>query len=222
MIQTTPQSISGSGKLSSSTSSRHHSLALKYVLRRFRAVGGTRVLDLGPALGNNVEFLSPFLSKIYIADLYTTLRSSVDRAPLGRSKLTRILEQDLPPPSAAPIDLILAWDLMNYLDREQLRTLGRYLASLCRRDSLVLAMISTLKEIPELPTRFLILDPETLIYENDSSRQRPSPRYREPDIERLMPAFEVETTFLLRHGVQEYVLTTRSLPRADRDKGLRP
>lgn len=207
--------------MSSSASSTYHSLALKHALRRFRAVGGTKVLDLGPALGRNVKFLSPFISKLYIADLYETLKSTAGRNPLGRSKLERILKQDLPPASEAPIDLILAWDLINYLDREQLTTLGQYLAGLCRRDSLVVALISTLKEIPELPTRFLILDPETLLYENDSRRQRLAPGYKEPDIERLMPAFEVETTFLLRHGVQEYVLTTRSLPPADRPGGRR-
>lgn len=189
----------------------HHSLALKHALRRFRALGGSRVLDLGPALGRNVQFLSAFISKLFIADLHGTLRSQVGRSALDRAKLDRILKRDLPPTQQSPIDLILVWDLLNYLDREQVTTLGRHLAKLCRRDSLVLALLSTQQTIPELPGQYWMLDPETLRYENDSRRQRRSPGYKEPDLEKMMPAFEVETSYLLRSGVQEYVLTTRSV-----------
>ena len=189
----------------------HHSLALKHALRRFRTSGGSRVLDLGPAIGRNVQFLSSFISKLFIADLHGTIWSQAGRSGLDRVKLDRILSRDLPTTNQNPIDLILAWDLLNYLDREQVTTLGRHLAKLCRRDSLVLVWLSTLRTIPELPGRYLMLDPETLRYENASKRERRSPGYKEPDLEKLMPAFEVETSYLLRSGIQEYVLTTRSL-----------
>lgn len=189
----------------------HHSLALKHALRRFRALGGSRVLDLGPAIGRNVQFLSAFISKLFIADLYATLRSQTGRSALDRAKLDRILQRDLPPTQQSPIDLILVWDLLNYLDREQVAILGRHLARLCRRDSLVLALLSTQQTIPELPGQYLMLDPETLRCENDSQRERRSPGYKEPDLEKMMPAFEVETSYLLRNGIQEYVLTTRSV-----------
>ena len=90
-------------------------------------------------------------------------------------------------------------------------TLGRHLARLCNRNSLLFFLVSNRPEVPELPGRFLMLDPETLRYENRSKRSRPNPGYKEPDLERLMPAFEVETSFLLRSGIQEYVLTPRSV-----------
>jgi len=189
----------------------HHSLALKHALRRFRALGGSRVLDLGPAIGRNVQFLSTFIAKLFIADLYGTIWKEAGSSGMDRVKLDRILSHDLPPTSQKPIDLILVWDLLNYLDREQVTTLGRHLAGLCRRDSVVLVLLSTQQTIPELPGRYLMLDPETLRYENASKRERRSPGYKEPDLEKLMPAFEVETSYLLRSGIQEYVLTTRSL-----------
>ena len=189
----------------------HHSLALKHALRRFRALGGSRVLDLGPAIGRNVQFLSGFISKLYIADLYGTIWKQAGKSGMDGVKLDRILSRDLPPTTQSPIDLIMVWDLLNYLDREQVTTLGRHLAGLCRRDSLVLALLSTQPTIPELPGRYLMLDPETLRYENTSKRERRAPGYKEPDLEKLMPAFEVETSYLLRSGIQEYVLTTRSL-----------
>lgn len=189
----------------------HHSLALKHVVRRFRALGGSRVLDLGPATGRNVQFLSTFISKLFIADLSGTISSQAGRSGLDRAKLDRILKRDLPTASDSPIDLVFAWDLFNYLDREQVTMLGGHLARVCGRDSLVFMLISNKPEVPELPGRFLMLDPETLRYENQSKRNRPTPGYKEPDLERLLPAFEVETSFLLRSGLQEYVLTTRSV-----------
>ena len=211
MVATKAQTSKHSAGPSHQDGLTHHSLALKHALRRFRALGGSRVLDLGPALGRNVQFLSSFISKLFIADLYSTIRSQAGRSALDRAKLDRILARDLPPTDQRPIDLILIWDLLNYLDREQVTTLGRHLARLCQRDSLLLALLSTQQTIPELPGRYLMLDPETVRYENLSKRERRSPGYKEPDLEKMMPAFEVETSFLLRSGIQEYVLTTRSL-----------
>ena len=189
----------------------HHSLALKHVVRRFRTSGGSKVLDLGPATGRNVQFLSSFISKLFVADLAGTISSQAGRAGLDKAKLERILTRDLPPVSEGPIDLVLAWDLLNYLDRNQVIVLGRRLAELCDRNGLVFVLISNKPQVPELPGRYLMLDPETLRYENLSKRSRPAPGYKEPDLEKLMPAFEVETSYLLRSGVQEYVLAPRSV-----------
>lgn len=196
----------------SSTSATYGSLGLKYALRRLSSKDGSRILDLGPAVGRNVQFLSSFASKIHIADIRETLCESPGRTLNDRAKIERALDRDLPRPGRGTVDLVLAWDLLNYLDRDQVIGLGRRLGLLCRRDSLLLAFISNLKKIPEQPNRYLILDLETLRYENDSSRSRETPLYKEPDLERLMPAFEVESSFLLRNGFQEYVVTSRSAP----------
>ncbi len=206
-----PQNVAGNASASNVDGAVHHSLGLKHILRRFRSPGGVKVLDLGPATGHNVKFLSTFVSKLYIADLSRTISTQSGRSGLEKNKLSRILEKDLPPVSEGPIDLVLAWDLLNYLDDEQVTTLGRHLAMACGRDSLVFILVANRPEVPELPGRYIILDPETLRYENKSKRTKPAPGYKEPQLERLMPAFEVETSYLLRSGIQEYVLTTRTV-----------
>ena len=170
-----------------------------------------RALDLGPATGRNVQFLSAFVSKLFIADLSRTISGQSGRSGLDRSKLDKILKRDLPSPSDGPVELVFAWDLLNYLNRELVTTLGRHLAAICGRDSLLFVLVANRPEIPESPGRYLIIDPETLRYENPSKRNRSAPGYKEPELERLMPAFEVETSYLLRSGIQEYVLTTRSV-----------
>lgn len=161
-------------------------------------------------MGRNVQYLGRFAPKIHIADLYNTLKNLQSRRSPDRSRFERILEKDLPKPGGRPIDLILAWDLLNYLERAQLTQLGQYLGRLCRRESLLFALIANQKQISSTPTRFLIIDADTLRYETSSKGIRTAPQYKEPDLDRLMPAFEVETSFLLRNGMQEYVLTSRS------------
>src|SRR5262249_23564285 len=53
----------------------HRSLALAVLFEEFRRGHKLQVLDLGPAIGSNVEFLSQFGCKIYIEDLYAALAS---------------------------------------------------------------------------------------------------------------------------------------------------
>ncbi len=211
MARTTSPPRAGLDGSTGPTVSTHHSLALKHVLRRFRAVGGTRILDLGPAIGRNVQYLGRFAPKIHIADLYGTLRGLKSRRGPDRSRFEKILDSDLPEPGGRPFDLILAWDLLNYLERPHLTQLGEHLGKLCRRESLLFALIANQKQISDTPTRFLIIDADTLRYETGSRSTRIAPQYKEPDLDRLMPAFEVETSYLLRNGMQEYVMSSRTL-----------
>jgi hypothetical protein len=66
-------------------------------------------------------------------------------------------------------------------------------------------MSSRLKEIPARPTQFKILDEQTLMYMFESSQMRPSPRHTPLDFTHMMVGFRVHNSFLLTHGMQEYL-----------------
>jgi hypothetical protein len=183
-----------------------HSLALRPLLRCLGTERKACVLDLGPASGANVAFFSRRPCTLHIADLYRALRSDLG-LPRDATELDAALAPQLP---EGPFDLVLAWDLFDYFDRAQLEVLGRHLAERCRPSALVFAIVSYLHQIPDRPHRFEILDEERLVYGDASGLSRPAPGYREPDLMRLLPGFEVEASYLLRHGVQEYVLARRS------------
>ncbi|MEE8279039.1 MAG: class I SAM-dependent methyltransferase [Thermoanaerobaculia bacterium] len=192
-----------------SGTSQHHTLALELVLHNLQRQERPRVLDLGRAIGANVSFLTHYSCKLFIADLFQTLRGHRDGLDWDAMVLDRTLAEHLPYRDQSCFDLIFAWDLLNYLDRQELEVLGRHLSRLCKRSGLLFAMLSTRKQIPDRPTDFRILDLETLAYDNPSKMRRPCPLYKEPDLARLMSDFEVETSFLLRNGMQEYVLALR-------------
>ncbi len=207
---------------SPSEPTRHPSQALKLLVSRLESRPRSRVLDLGPAVGRNVAFLAGFSCKLFIADLHQTLfpRSPAAAAP---TPLATRLARDLPAIEGGPMDAILAWDLLNYLEPGEIEVLGRELRRYCRFGTILLTMISTLKEMPGRARSFEIADRESLVYGDAGRVSRLSPRYKEPDLGRLLADFKVETTYLLRNGMQEYVLEYRPVsndwPAAGQESG---
>jgi hypothetical protein len=61
------------------------------------------------------------------------------------------------------------------------------------------------KEIPAVPTRFKIIDDETLLYTTESADVRPCPRYAPRDLTLLMSGYRIQNSYILRNGMQEYV-----------------
>jgi len=187
--------------VSGPTLQEHKSLAFRQLLHELSGGDKKRVLDLGRAIGGNVSFFSQFSCKLFIADIHQSLPSLTEE----KAAFAAALEGVLPGPEAAPVDLILAWDLFNYMELPQIEVLTQALAPLSGKKTLLFSMISTLKEIPHKPLDYEVRDSQTLAYSADPRLKIPCPRYKEPILERTMPSFSVETSFLLRNGVQEYL-----------------
>jgi hypothetical protein len=179
----------------------HRSLALPSLLAEIARRPKAQVLDLGPALGSNVEFFHQFGCKLYIEDLFSAI---VESPRDGEERLD--FAAHFGNVSREPIDLVFAWDLFNYLSRRELTALGDELGRLCRPGAVVFALLSFLKQMPAQPQRFRIKDGETLGYERQTTAERPSPRYASSDMAELFPGFTVDRSFLLRHGYMEYLL----------------
>ena len=182
----------------------HRSLALAALFEDIRG-RKVQVLDLGPALGSNVEFLSQFGCKLYIEDLYAALST---RAPSGDGDLAgpEFFAEFLAIPEETRFDVIFAWDLFNYLHRKELAHFAAHLRRHCDRGARLFALMSILKTMPAQPFRFKIQDEQHLIYERRTSSERPSPRYAPLEITDTFKGFRVDRSFLLRHGIQEFLL----------------
>lgn len=191
----------------------HPSLAFPHLTELLRRGPRGSILDLGPAIGENVAFLSALPSRVFVADLPSTLFAEQQQPQLTASAaLAALLAAELGSLGLAAADAILAWDLLNYLTLEQIRILGRELADRCRPGARLYFLISTQHRIPARPCRFRIEADDRLVYEPTSRRDRSGPEYREPELLRQLPDFRVDTTFLLRHGIQEYLLARERRP----------
>jgi len=166
------------------------------------------ILDLGRPLGVNVEFWSQYRCRLHIEDFY---RDYSAKAALGSEVSREAIIADLFRFSTETcFDMILTWDLFDYLNREEIQMLVSRLSRWCRSGTLLFSLISTLPVIPAEPTTFRIIGSEQMIYETRTHETRPCPRYHSRDLAKLMPQFEVSSSFLLRHGIQEYVFAYRA------------
>ncbi|MFQ5740036.1 MAG: hypothetical protein ACE5JX_13600 [Acidobacteriota bacterium] len=184
---------------------QHTSLALNALLERLPGGRKHIILDLGPACGRNIEFFSHFSCKIYIEALHQTLNSFDFLSPEDGVALDRVFRYLLPFPENTRFDAILSWDLFNYLERDELHHLVRHLARFCCPGSLLMALISTNKLIPERPGTYRIQDRNSLLHDNSSGIKKPCPQYGPVDFKHLMPDFTVCCSFVLRNGFREYL-----------------
>ena len=181
----------------------HRSLAFAALCEEIRR-RKLQVLDLGSAVGSNVEFLSQFGCKLFIEDLYSALSTR----PPGEGELAGpgFFAEFLSIPPETRFDVILAWDLFDYLQRKELAAFSEQLRSFTNRGALIFALISYHKTIPAQPYRFRIHDEQHLIYERRTAAERPSPRLAPAEVTNLLKGFRVDRSFLLKHGISEYLL----------------
>lgn len=183
----------------------HPSLGFNTLFHQFRANRKYRILDLGPAVGDNIDFFSQFRCRIYIEDLYRTLNSFEYLTPNDGFSYAAVFEYLMPYLKNTRFDFILAWDILNYLDREEFRHLVVHLSQFSRKGTVLFGLISTLKHIPETPYQFKIIDSENLLYTQNAEILKPCPRYEPSDLNELMPNFRICNSFLLRNGFKEYM-----------------
>jgi hypothetical protein len=182
-----------------------NSLGLNALIDTVRSDRSYSILDLGPALEENVRFWSQFSCRLYIPDFYRSYRERKSTVVPKEKAEEAIFSALLPFSDETIFDIILVWDLFNYFELRELEVLIRRLSRWCRRGTRVFALISSLPNISASPTKFRILNREQMIHEIPTQETRPCPGHQPRDIAKLMARFTVSCSFLLRHGIQEYV-----------------
>jgi hypothetical protein len=171
------------------------------------------ILDLGPALGENIRRMEG--SKLFIANFFESLAEGggpgwrVDTKTFAAS-CARLLQF----PEDVRFDLVLVWDLFNYLGLPEVQVLAQRLVALSRPGTRIMALVSIQKKIPDRPFRFVIRDKDSLRYEVVSPGLRDCPRHNEPDLLKRMAGFKVERGMLLRNGMREYSFVREEAPTA--------
>jgi len=188
-----------------SSSGAHDSPALAEIYAGLDEDRPIRVLDLGPAQRANLEFYSEFACAVRIAHL---LRGDDLEAlrHLEPDPFVSILER-LSPADEEPFGLILVWDLLNYLVAEQPSILAHHLAAVAERGARIHAMIFTTGTMPAQPSRYEFDAPGRLLYRPTTHRQTDAPNPPAAQVERWLDPFRITRSFVLRHGVREFLGT---------------
>ena len=188
----------------------HRSLALAALLSGLRPEERPAVLDLGPPLSSNIKFLSALNCRVRVADFHRSLAAEPVEARRPES-MPALVERLLPLAPDERFDAVLAWDVFDYLRKDQVTSLMGRLVPRFSRSARMLVLVSTRRQLPAVPVRYRILDRENLDCEKPpahggSEPMRLGPRYVHSDLRHMMPGLSVARCYLLRSGIQEYLM----------------
>jgi len=186
-------------------SPERRSPALRALLASLRPGSRPSVLDLGPPLAHNLEFLADLSCRVRIVDLHRSLAAEPGEKT-REGAMAALLERLLPLEKDERYDAFLAWDVFDYLRPDQISSLMMRLSPLWQPEARALVLLSTGRKIPMRPVRHRIVDLQTIAEEGSRQPTRSGPQYSELHLARMMRGFSVSHRVLLKTGMQEYLL----------------
>ena len=174
------------------------------LIQRLQSGGRWVVLDLGAAHSATIRALGKYRCRLEIVDLADGLDSL--NGEIDARRIRQRAEALLPPRRGELTDVVLCWDLINYLNQPALNAVMECIALRCKRGALAHGLVYySAKAMPERPSTFLPVDEQRIVQHLQPGRERPAPRYSPEDLARCMPRYAVERGRLLRNGMQEFL-----------------
>lgn len=167
------------------------------------------VLDFGSARSGTVALLSGFrccLEIVGLAELLPQLHD-IDEASDRRIRL----RSSLAARQSEPCNLVLCWNLLNYLQPQDVSLVAELLARRLAPDGRMHALIEYSSPVmPASPGHWTPDGSARLFADQPDIEQIPSPRYSPRTLERLMPQMQPERTILLGNGLHEHLFRLRA------------
>ena len=174
------------------------------VAERLDTGGRWVLLDLGAAHRQSVAFFNQYHCHLDVADLGEGLPELNAETDPGRLELAA--EALLPMRHDEPTDIVLCWDVLNYLERPALTAMISRLADRARPGTLVHALIVySDKYMPAQPGNYIPLDDCTLFDLSAYHDERPAPRYTPVDLQACFKGYVMDRAVLLSNGMQEFL-----------------
>jgi hypothetical protein len=165
----------------------YSSLGLGALCEMLQEAATCDILELGPVRGDSIEFWAQYKPSVYIAE----------------PDWGQILDL----PGGRRFDVILAWDLLNYLELSAAASLIRYLSRFCRSGTMFFALMFDQKEMPDEITVYRIVDQGRLRYDCGSAAMRACPRHQPRALTGIMHQFRASNSFRLQNGMVEYLFS---------------
>lgn len=164
------------------------------------------VLDLGAARTQTIALFGQHRCRLDIANLADEL-TELNALP-QRTQVQQAVDEVLPKCNGEATDLVLCWDLMNYLERPALSAVMSGIAARCRRGTLVHALIFySHTHMPTQPGCYVPQKDNSLIDVAASLGERPAPRYSPDDLKQCLTDYSIERARLLSNGMQKFLFS---------------
>ena len=184
------------------------SRGLELFARRVANAERSEILDLGVPRGANLDYLSQYPCVIHFGDLPRALDEDPGMsAPEEERDVAGAVERVFDYRDGLRFDTVLAWDLFDYLDGATVLAIARRLGLYCRTGTLLYLTTSNGDMIPDQPGRFTIVDEQHLRFERTGFGTRDGMKHSPRGLERIMPGFRLQHSFLLERDMQDYLFS---------------
>ena len=181
---------------------------LELLAQQIASVRHLDILDLGSPCAANVDYLSQYPGVLHIGDLARALAddpgmSGPEEERDAQSAVERLLVYE----DGLRFDAIFVWDLFDYFDTPTVRAVMRRIGRYCRTGTLLYLTTSNGESIPDEPGRFMIVDERHLRFQPMGMGTRSGMKHSPRGLERIMPGFHLQHSFLLGNDMQDYLFS---------------
>ena len=169
------------------------------------------ILDITPANRLFMQYIEHLHCKVYLPGCDEQLMNINMEKLDTENKIYRALSNNLMlyKKHKAKLNLILLWDLPNYLEPKLLSALIQFLLIHCRDDVMLHCYIHTRENMPMLPAQYRFSEDQKVRVDQRAEQTCQSPMFYQESLQKLVLPFLVEKGMLLSNGLQEYILRRR-------------
>ena len=162
------------------------------------------VLDFGPVIGGNVEFLGDRLGcKLFIEDLVSELDRHKKAGTMNT--MPAVIEARLRQDDAS-VDGVLCWDFFDFLDKAAAQTLAKQISRILRPGGAVMGFFCS-SAVERAPfTKFEMIDDTSLRHKHHPGAGGQKYPLQNRDIIKMFDGLTVADSFLLKSNTREILL----------------
>lgn len=166
------------------------------------------ILDLGAASTAMLALLGKFPCHVQIADIASGRDIRLLNAMPAGQELDEHAASLLPAHCAdTAVDLVLCWDLPNYLKPDAMRALIAAIEPRTRPGTIAHALVVySERTMPDRPRRYVPKSDGRLVNHSTPGAEIPAPRYSPEALGEMMGRFVIDRARLLANGMQEFLL----------------
>ena len=188
---------------------------LRLLAEKLSSPGKHDVLDLGAPRDANVQYFREFKCRLRLEDVYQELRNFPpsgaleDDAQALAMRREEVIARALTCDPGAKFDVVMGWDLFNYLSPDAIGGLMDRVARHCRPGTLFFLIMSTHSSIVAEPAHVAARPDGVIAYEPLTECRVSCPAYLPLSLEKMMPGFHLLHSFLLGERMQDYLFSYR-------------
>jgi hypothetical protein len=172
---------------------------LRLFLQHLKRQDESCILDVGPVIETNINFLARRVTKLFICDMFTRLKHHRQKHPP-----TKNVWQDLDYPDGQ-FDGILLWNIIDHIENRLVAELASICSKMMKPKGLLMVIAQDVKNRSSSQTFFTINENFQLCERPFSDAELPTYRRENREIFSLMEPLSSAKSYIYRNGSREHL-----------------